>query len=69
MTARHHGDPVAGLARLGEQPDLAADRLDLRCPVQTEHPAQRGSIRVVPSARASPSRARNTLSHTIVSSE
>ena len=44
MTARHRGDPVAGLARLGEQPDLAADRLDLRRPVQPEHPAQRGRV-------------------------
>ena len=40
----HRGDPVAGLARLGEQPDLAADRLDLRCPVQPEDPAQRGRV-------------------------
>ena len=32
-------------------------------------PSAGGSIRVAPSARASPSRARNTLSHNIVSSE
>ena len=44
MTARHRGDPVAGLARLGEQPDLAADRLDLRRPVQTQHPPQRDRV-------------------------
>ncbi len=44
MTARHRGDPVTGLARRGEQPDLAADRLDLRGPVQPQHPAQRDRV-------------------------
>ena len=44
VTARHRGDPVAGLARLGEQPDLATDRLDLRRPVQTQHPPQRDRV-------------------------
>ena len=44
MTTGHRGDPVAGLARRGEQPDLAADRVDLRRPVQTEHPAQRDRV-------------------------
>jgi len=43
-TTRHRGDPVAGLAGLGEQPDLAADRLDLRGPVQPQHPTQRGRV-------------------------
>ena len=43
-TTRHRGDPVAGLARVGEQPDLAADRLDLRRPVQTQHPPQRDRV-------------------------
>ena len=43
-TTRHRGDPVAGLAGLGEQPDLAADRLDLRRPVQTQHPPQRDRV-------------------------
>ena len=44
MPGGHRGDPVAGLAGLGEQPDLAADRLDLRGPVQPQHPAQRGRV-------------------------
>ena len=43
-TTRHRGDPVAGLARVGEQPDLAADRLHLRRPVQTQHPPQRDRV-------------------------
>ena len=43
-TTRHRGDPVAGLAGLGEQPDLAADRLDLRRPVQTQRPPQRDRV-------------------------
>ena len=34
--------PVRGLARDGELAELAADRLDLRRPVQAQHPAQRG---------------------------
>ena len=44
VAAGHRGDPVAGPAGLGEQPDLAADRLDLRRPVQTQHPPQRGRV-------------------------
>ena len=44
VAAGHRGDPVAGPAGLGEQPDPAADRLDLRRPVQTQHPPQRGRV-------------------------
>ena len=44
VTTRHRGDPVAGLAGVGEQPDLAADRFDLRRPVQTQHPPQRDRV-------------------------
>ena len=44
MPGGHRGDPIAGLARLREQPDLAADRLDLRGPVHTQHPTQRDRV-------------------------
>ena len=44
VSGGHRGDPVAGPAGLGQIPDFAADRLDLRRPVQTQHPAQRGRV-------------------------
>ena len=44
MAAGHRGQPVAGRARRGEPADLAADRLDLRRPVQPQHPTQRDRV-------------------------
>ena len=41
VAAGQHHHQLRGLARSGQLAELAADRLDLRRPVQPEHPAQR----------------------------
>ena len=44
MAGGHRRDPVTGLTGLGQILDLAADRFNLRSPVQPQHPTQRDRI-------------------------